>query len=389
MATTRRRKSIAVIQQLTDEPHRFEFFQALRILESATRQQQSLDLGFARHPVGGWVPPHQECVRFRIRETLGFRTANVVAVEPIATLDSGDSKAPEAQWEMIVGFMGLTGSQGVLPYYFTELVLQQLREKSDVLKDFLDTINHRSISLFYQASRKYQLPVNYERQKLLKQREPDLFSHALSALSGLGTGHLSNRLQVPDEVIYGFGGLLARQVKSAVGLKGLLRHYFGIDVTVEQFCPQWQELPDDVVTRLPGGGQSGQNNKLGVNALLGSRCKNIQSKFRIHLEPMSYERFMTLAPGGEKMQAMQGLIEYYAGTDLDYEISVTITDSEVPPARLNSSGPPMLGWNSHVFSEGKPPNLVEIKVSQGTDDLNRQLDKADPMQSITSKYAAR
>ena len=383
MATTRRRKSVAVVQQLTDEPYRFEFFQAMRILESATRQQQSLDLGFARHPVGGWVPPNFECVRFRTRESLAFRAANVTAVEPIAAIDNGDSNAPEAQWEMIVGFMGLTGSQGVLPYYFSEVLLQQLRDKSDVLKDFLDTINHRSISLFYQACRKYQLPVNYERQKLHNSRNPDLFTHALSAFSGLGTGHMANRLDVPDEVIYGFGGLLARQVKSAAGLKGLIQHYFGIGVSIEQFCPQWQELPEDVVTRLPGaGGRPGLNNKLGTNALLGSRCKNIQSKFRIHLEPMSYELFMTLAPGSSKMKAMQGLIEYYAGTDLDYEISVTIRDLEVPPARLGGSDPPMLGWNTHSFTEKESADLVEIKVSQSTGSKDLPVDEDDPMQRI-------
>ena len=365
MATTRRRKSVAVIQQLISEPHRFEFFQAMRLLETAVQQQQSLELVFARHPVGGWVPPNCESVRFRTPESLSFRAANVLAIEPIATLDSGDSGAPEAQWEMVVGFMGLTGSQGVLPYYFSELLLQQLRDKSDVLKDFLDIVNHRSISLFYQASRKYQLPVNYERHKQLDSRKPDLFTHALSAFSGLGTEHLGNRLKVPDEVIFGFAGLLSRQVKSAAGLKGLLQHYFGITVNIEQFCPQWQELPSDVVTRLPQAGSPGLNNKLGSNALLGQRCKNIQSKFRIYLEPMSYQLFMTLAPGSKKMRALQSLIQFYAGTDLDYEIIVNIEDSEVPPARLDAVQPPMLGWNTHSFSTEKKAEMVEIKVAQG------------------------
>ena len=38
MATARRRKSLNLIEQLQTEPQRFDFFQAVRLLESASQQ---------------------------------------------------------------------------------------------------------------------------------------------------------------------------------------------------------------------------------------------------------------------------------------------------------------------------------------------------------------
>lgn len=364
MATTRRRKGLALIQQLVKEPHRFEFLQAMRILEAAVIQEESREKGFAHKPVASWVPPNYELVRFKTIDNLAFRSADLIELSAIDTVESSDANAPQKQWQLVTGFMGLTGSQGVLPHYFTEMLLQLQRNNDSALEDFVNIINHRSISLFYQASRKYQLPINYERHKRFNDRALDLFSHAFGALSGIGLSSLGNRLAVPDEAIFGFGGLLSRPIRSASGLKGIIQHYFGIKVQIEQFCPQWQDLPDDVVTRLPGGEFQGLNNILGVNSLLGLKSQNIQSKFRIKLEPMSYEFFMTLAPGSQKLKALQSLIQFYSGTELDYEICVSINDSEVPPAKLDRALPPMLGWNSHITSPSKRTELVEINVSK-------------------------
>ncbi len=39
---------------------------------------------------------------------------------------------------MRVNFMGVVGPQGVLPIYYTELVMDRLRAKDSTLRDFLD-----------------------------------------------------------------------------------------------------------------------------------------------------------------------------------------------------------------------------------------------------------
>ncbi len=77
--------------------------------------------------------------------------------------------------------MGLTGPTGVLPYAYTELILERLRSKDNSLASFLDIFNHRMISFFYRAWEKYRFPVTYALG------EEDLFTHHLLDLVGLGT----------------------------------------------------------------------------------------------------------------------------------------------------------------------------------------------------------
>ena len=62
---------------------------------------------------------------------------------------------------MTVNFMGLTGPLGILPYSYTEFMLERMRAKDSSLQDFLDIFNHRMISFFYRAWEKYRFPVTY------------------------------------------------------------------------------------------------------------------------------------------------------------------------------------------------------------------------------------
>ncbi|SHF77634.1 type VI secretion system protein ImpH [Microbulbifer donghaiensis] len=363
MATTRRRQSVTVIERLRREPYRFEFFQAVRLLERVTLragQERALE------PVAGAAPPSRELVRFSAQSSLSFVGADVLRVQQADSTESEPSDAATNQWRMEVGFGGLIGSQGVMPYYLTELVLRELREKNTALRDFLDIFHHRHISLFYQAWHKYQLPVNYERQHLRQQREPDLFSHALAALSGLGTSELRYRMPVPDEAMLGMAGHLSRQQCSAAALASMIRQYFGLNVSIEQFQGQWDNLPEDVLCRLPGPGYpQGVNNCLGQNSVLGTQCFQAQNKFRVVVEPLEYEQFMAISPGSEKLEALKSFIQFSAGIEMDFEICVTLFTDQVVPVQLidEPDSQPLLGWNTHMAGEQEHNQRVAITLS--------------------------
>lgn len=362
MATSRWRQSFTVIERLRREPYRFDFFQAVRLLERAALMAGE---ECAQEPVAGSAPPARELVHFTAQSSLSFVGSDILRLEQRQTQDTEHAGGELKQWKMEVGFSGLIGSQGVMPYYLTELVLRELREKNTALRDFLDLFNHRHISLLYQAWHKYQLPVNYERQRLRQEREPDLFSQALASLSGLGTSEMRYRMQVPDEALLGMAGHLSRQQCSAAALASMIRHYFGLNVRIEQFSGQWDDLPEDVLCRLPGPEfLQGVNNCLGVNTVLGTQCFQAQNKFRVVVEPMVYEQFMTIAPGSTKLEALKSFIQFSAGVEMDFEISVTLFTGQVVPVQLTdeSDYQPLLGWNTHMSSE-QQNQRVQITLS--------------------------
>lgn len=368
MATTRRRQSPNLVEQLCTEPWRFSFQQAVRILEAAACSDDPQSAGFANEPIGGLTPPHKELLHFSNHPSLAFSPANINAVEVI---DSDPEKIPQ-QWHMALQFMGLAGSHGVMPHYFSEILQQRLRDKDEALAAFINIFEHRSISLFYRASNKYRLPHQYENNRRQQRKGDDPFTHALACLSGLGSPHLAAQLSLDKEAILGYSGLYARPIRSAAALKGMLEHYFGLQTDIEQFCGQWQTLPEDIISHLPGEDfPDGQNNSLGVNALLGTSCWQVQSKFRIRLAPMDYSSFMELAPGSKKLLALQSFIDFFAGTELDYDICVQQQWQDAKPTRLDSSvgSEPLLGWNTPLgtnpdATENNKP--IEILVSKHT-----------------------
>ncbi|WP_288129080.1 type VI secretion system baseplate subunit TssG [Microbulbifer sp.] len=384
MATSRRRQSISVIDRLTSEPHNFEFFQAVRLLERAAVPE----VNGAAELVAGSAPPEKEFVRFSAQTTFSYIGADINAVREdrndIRHPDSGRRrKAPggkessadsslegtasvHQRWNMDVAFSGLTGSQGVMPYYLTDLVHRELRQNSAALQDFLDIFNHRHISLFYQAWHKYQLPVNYERHKTHRHRDQDLFSQVLASLTGLGTSEMRYRMSVPDEALYGMAGHLGRQQCSAAALASMIRNYFGLNVAIEQFQGQWEDLPEDVLTRLPDEAHpSGINNRLGRNTMLGRKCFQAQNKFQVVVEPMAYEDYMEIAPGSPKLEALKSFIQFSAGIEMDFELSVTLYTGQVGAAQLSSNDDeqPLLGWNTHMGTGKEHDQSVQITLS--------------------------
>lgn len=363
MASPRWRQSTSVIGRLKEAPYQFEFFQSVRLLEKAAIYSEAK---FSDKPVAGYSPPNQEFVRFCAQTSLSFVGADVLKLSIRKESDELNSGGKSNQWQMQVGFGGLTGSQGVMPYFLTELVHKEAKGKSTALRDFLDIFNHRNISLFYQAWHKYQLPANYERARRQNAREPDLFSHAIAAIAGLGTTEMRYRMAVPDEALMGMAGHLGRQQCSAAALKSMIQQYFELDVEIEQFRGQWDELPADVLTRLPSADHpKGVNNCLGVNSILGTHCFQAQNKFRVVVTPASYESHMDISPGSEKLEALKSFIQLSAGVELDFDISVAVPADHVAPLQLDSTAEPkaLLGWNSQMLRESQAKECLMISLS--------------------------
>ncbi|BBM00995.1 type VI secretion system baseplate subunit TssG [Microbulbifer sp. GL-2] len=363
MATSRRRKSFTVIERLRREPYNFDFFQAVRLVERAVSMS---DGDFCNEPIAGAAPPSKELIRFSAQSGLSFVGSDVLRLEKKQSAGTEAQEHDLNQWHMEVGFTGLIGSQGVMPYYLTELVQKELRENNTALRDFLDMFNHRHVSLFYQAWYKYQLPVNYERQRLRTERDPDLFTQAIASLAGLGTSEMRYRMPVPDEAMLGMAGHLSQGHCSAAALTSMIKHYFDLTVSVEQFQGQWDELPKDILCRLPcDEAPSGVNNCLGINTILGTHCFQAQNKFRVIIEPMAYEQFMTIAPGTQKLEALKAFIKFSAGVEMDFELSVSLPTEQISPVQLNrkSESEPLLGWNTHMASEHEAVDPVQITLS--------------------------
>lgn len=364
MATTKRRPAAALIEQLLAEPWRFEFFQAVRLLEQHAVQRSAVQPGSAAalKPVAGGASPAAELIRFSASSHLQFAAGDVVSIQAMDP-HPGDA---HGQWLMRVQLMGLTGSTGVLPYHYSELLQQRGRARDPTLRNFLDLFNHRLIALYYQAWQKYRPAIARERHHNQGRRGQDPIGTALASLIGFGTEQVAARSPVPLDTLIGHGGYLARLVKSAAGLKSTLQRFLGLEVDIEQFRGEWYQLPEDLRSRFPDQGRGGMNHQLGTNLVLGSRSWQIQNRFRVRIQKLSYAELMTLAPDGPIMPALKALIQMAAGTEQDFDIALNVDTSDMPPLQLGGETGyrPLLGWNTCLQGRRPSRGQIDVVVSQ-------------------------
>ena len=356
------RKNSSITEELVTEPYLFTFFQAVRLLERATVFD---DKKMSNKPLAGFTPPNTEALRIHSHQSFIYHSAE------ISTIEKTNSSTDSVQWQMFINFMGLTGSSGVLPYHYTELILQRLKVKDQSLIKFLDLFNHRIVSLFYQSNIKYRLPLAYEKNKLFSSSKSDTDSHSkvLLSLMGLGTGNLDKRLFTKDESLIFYSGLFNQSVRTVSGLQQILQHHFSVPVEVKEFIGQWENVLEDALSRLPSKTHpKGCNGQLGVSAMLGSKGWFAQGKIHIILKPENKQQFNKFSPGTKTLAALNELVRLYIGLEHDFDFIVRIKRADIPGfASLNSQTPLILGWNTwlpeRTKNQVKKDDDVDIFIS--------------------------
>ena len=323
MATGRGRRRAPVVERLQDEPYRFEFAQAVRILERARPTSA---------PVGSGSVPEREAVRFSSSIGSGFPASEIDRVEL-----GGDEDEPA---RMAVNFLGLAGHQGPLPESFVALVQRRSIQKDNGPRDFLDLFNHRLISLLTRIKRKHS-PVLDPRPP----HETHFARYLLSAI-GMGTPGLGQRMSVPDRTLLHYAGLLANRPRSLSALLVILRHYLGAKVSCRPFRGAWYRLSEDQTTVL---GRHGRNQRLGRGAVLGTRVWRQDWRFELRIGPVGWSLFRELLPDGRGHQPVLALARLHVGHEFDFDVRLCLDRKEVPGSTLGyGEDAPRLGWTSFM-----------------------------------------
>jgi type VI secretion system protein ImpH len=245
---------------------------------------------------------------------------------------------------MTVAFMGLTGISGVLPRHYTEYLLERMKAKDLVLRDFFDLFNHRMISLFYRAWEKHSIPVQFEEARYARGKD-DRFSKYIFAFLGMGTSGLRSRMGADDDMLLRYAGLLSQRPRSATALRQWLSDYFCVPVSIVQLIGEWLEVGKEDWSRM---GTPGVNNRLGISATAGTKVWEQQAGFEIRLGSMAYEKFKSILPSGDDFQALVSMVRFFVGRELSFKIRPLLDASDVPNCRLSTDAScgALLGWTT-------------------------------------------
>lgn len=329
--------SETLLEQLQNEPHLFEFYQAVRLLEIATQ----------REPVGNAVTPQDEAVSFRHTTDLRFHSEDIQVIRPHdPTPDQHKSENNQQQFEMQVDGFGLTGSNGILPHHYTATLLQQLKQKNPAMRDYFDLFNHRSLSLLYQAWEKYRFEIGYSRARNSKnkhtlgtqKRNTDPFTQAMASLIGINLASDYHERALPIEALIGYAGLLMKPQLSTVDLSNLLSDYFAMPIQIHGFQGSWINLENQFVSRLPDEQQpDGINNQLGKSVMLGKRCWQVDQRIKLVIHCETPSAFYDFAPHGAAHRDLLAWLEHCVDATIEVAIHLLVDPTFLPPARLGAS----------------------------------------------------
>jgi type VI secretion system protein ImpH len=314
---------------LTQAPHQFGFFQAVRLLENAYPELPR---------VGTSLRLRDDPIRFAQSPSLAFPPATLSGFAP-----GGEGAAPT----LVVRFFGLFGPNGPLPLHLTEFARERARRMpaDRALVRFVDMFHHRLLSLFYRAWSEAQPAVSLDRP------ENDPFSRWVGSVAGYGLESLRGRDSVPDGARLAAAGILGRTVHNAEGLERILNDFFRVRVRVHQWQPHWMRLPEEALSRI---GLARAPARLGENTVIGTRVWDCQTRFRIEIGPLDlgeYERFL---PGGESLKRLRDWVLNYVGHELSCEMHLLLKRAEVPTVDIGKAG--RLGWTSWL---GKRPQAAD------------------------------
>jgi type VI secretion system protein ImpH len=329
------------LADLAREPYRYDFYQTLRRIECLYGDKPRW---------GAALRPVDEPLRLGQDPDVAFAPA------PLASFEFGKDGGPP---RLQVRLFGLLGPNGPMPIHITEYARHRLRHAGDpTLSRFMDLFHHRFIALFYRAWAQAQPHVNRDRP------ENDRFQVYIGSFMGIAPPSLRQRDTVPDLARLFHAGTLARHVRNADGLASIIRQFFRVPAAIEEFVGHWLKLAPSERTYLRRDGGA-----LGAGAVAGARVWDHQSKFRIHLGPLTlaqYESFLPSTPrnrpgadrSGMLLRKLVDWVRFYLCFELDWDVRLRLKREEVPQLRLGASG--QLGWTTWLGTRKAPTDAADL-----------------------------
>ena len=309
-----------ILAQLLRDPQHFNLFQAISLLERAAPD---------RAPVGTGVGM-DEAVRLAAHVDLAFAPSDIASLRA--------SAEPGPAWVLRTPAMTLAGANGPLATPFTELLIEQRRQRNSAGLDFLDIFNGRLLAFWHRARARHHValaPGGTSPVPTPNQAPMAPLLRTVDALSGLGRGEGAHGPRGELGWLRQ-AGLQNGAPRSMSSLLALLGDRFNVRFTGEQFVGGWHALAAGDQARLQGRGMRRAGRQpSGMGASLGARAWDQAAGMALFLPALTPAHFEPWLPGSARF----GLLGWLVASHLqaDFKVTLTLTLSAPPATTLGRS----------------------------------------------------
>lgn len=336
MSCTQQRRN--VVHALLDEPYRFEFFQAVRLMVEWLSQQ-------------GIAPERAltEHILFENVLSFNFAPAQLTAL----TIDTGEA----LQVRFTPAFMGFLGVNGTLPVHYTETIYAyQTATRDEAPRAFLDMFSNRALALFYLAWRQHRV-----------EHDADFLPQLLGFTGFLpGAGRAAGGA-IDDESIARYAGVLVQRPVPPDVLARMLSEQLGLPLAIDESIGSWINLAAQEQCAL---GQ--QNAGLGQNIVLGDRSWRPDLRAQIRIGPLCRAQFEDALRGGASARVLEQLLRLFGNPTLSYDVRLTLKAEDIHPTRLSGGTAPAVRLGQDSF-------LVSQNEERDRNDMTYRITLLDPL----------
>jgi type VI secretion system protein ImpH len=335
MAGSNGDKTNSLIAELTEKPHTFDFYAAVRLLQGCYLDKPRI--GHSRFAA-------EDPVRFAQSPALDFAPS---------TMEAMRRKNPARPPVVYSRNFGLFGPNGPLPLCLTEYARDRILHHGDpTFAAFCNVFHHRLASFFFRAWADAQQTVDFDRPN------DQHWSYFIGSLIGLGMDSLLDCDSVPDRAKLYFAGRLSQQNRNADGLEAIVQDFFGVRTAVQTFVGRWLKLPTGSVCKL---GDSKATGNLGGSIIIGSRFWTCQLHFRLRMGPMNLEEYERLLPTGGSFRRLCDWVRQYAGEEFSWDATLVLAKEEVPKIQIGKAG--RLGWTTWLKTKPFEKDAEDLVLS--------------------------
>lgn len=291
-----------VVARLMADPSGTGFFQAVRLLCAWMMQQ-----GISQEQV------FRDCLRLHGSASLSFAPGEI---EQLWLESQADGEMQVHVRAAMAGFLGVHGS---LPLHYTETLARHERQTGDGgPRDWLDTLSHWALVLFYQAWARYRIECQQD-------ADGGDFLPLQLALAGAWPAEVARQADgLPAHVLAHYAALLRHRPVAADVMQAVLAEYFGVPVRLQRFVGSWfRRAPQERAVLATASA------RLGHGAMLGERCRRADLRVRLVLGPLARRAYEDFLPGRPGALALRQMLALFGLPCMSFEIRLVLRREDV------------------------------------------------------------
>lgn len=314
-------------QELINHGSKFSYIQAIRLLSLGFKNKsKEIESKIRTHP----------------RLSLDFPYSDIISI-----------KEENELIKLTVTFLGLYGESSPLPTFYTESLLDQELNDDFVVRNFIDIFNIPLYQKYFNVWLKNRLGV-----RINEFHDEDALE-LLHTFSGMPNKELRKK-NVGNYPLLKYAGLNMQFPRSAEALRILICDIISCDsVEIIQCVEQMAPIPTSQHCMLGSA-----NSTLDNDLHLGTKIKDRMHKFRVSINNLSMESFNLLLPGEKGFNSLVKAIRLYLINKLNWDLQLTLKESEHIPIKLGGDSYSRLGLNTWFDEDSKKIKTKTLFLNQ-------------------------